>query len=630
MKSNRFLSSILVLVVCAQFAPVNSPFQTKASAALLCDHAQFIADVTIPDGTNLAAGTSFTKTWRLKNIGSCTWTTAYALVFVSGNPLGAPAAVNLPTNVAPGATVDVSVNMTAPTSAGHYIGYWKLRNASGILFGIGATATQSFWVEIKVTTTATTVYDFVANYCSATWKNDEGTTLPCPGTVGDSAGYVIRKDSPKLENGATSSLPGLVTFPRNITDGYIQGTFPEVTIQSGDRFQTVVNCEYGANSCYVAFRLDYQIGSQPVQTLWTFQERYDGLYYQANLDLSPLAGQSVQFILRLSAYGSPTGDSALWIAPRIVRGSSTPIPPTSVPTIGPSPTPGPTGCDRAQFIADVTIPDGTTLSPGASFTKIWRLKNVGRCTWTTAYKVVFAAGDALGAVTAHALPSAVPPGATVDISVPMVAPTLNGHYRGYWRLKNASGTTFGVGTTGAVSFWVDINVSGSTYSTVYDFYANACDASWSNGAGATLPCPGTDGDPNGFVLKLSSPQLEDGTTGTSGLLTFPQNITDGQIKGSYPAFTVMTGDRFQALVNCAYGAAGCYVTMRLDYKIGSNPVQTLATFREKIEGMYYRVDISLNALAGQNVQFILVTLASGSPSGDRALWVAPRITRPAP
>jgi hypothetical protein len=40
--------------------------------------------------------------------------------------------------------------MTAPNNAGRYIGYWKFKNASGVLFGIGVTANRSFWVEINV------------------------------------------------------------------------------------------------------------------------------------------------------------------------------------------------------------------------------------------------------------------------------------------------------------------------------------------------------------------------------------------------------------------------------------------------------------------------------------------------
>jgi hypothetical protein len=158
-------------------------------------------------------------------------------------------------------------------------------------------------------------------------------------------------------------------MPNNVTNGYIQGSYPAFRVQSGDRFQATIGCEHNATSCYVAYRLDYQIGSNPVKTFWTFREKYEGLTYNVNLDLNSLAGQDVKFILVVSAYGSPTGDRALWGNPVISRpgGSTGPTntptstvtgtPPTATPTR--SATPIPAACDRAQFIADVTVPDGT-------------------------------------------------------------------------------------------------------------------------------------------------------------------------------------------------------------------------------------------------------------------------------
>ena len=58
----------------------------------------------------------------------------------------------------------------------------------------------------------------------------------------------------------------------------------------------------------MVFRLDYQIGSNPIRTLWAFAEKYDGLYGQADVDLTPLVGQSVKFVLTVLSAGSPTGD----------------------------------------------------------------------------------------------------------------------------------------------------------------------------------------------------------------------------------------------------------------------------------------------------------------------------------
>jgi len=119
------------------------------SATPNCDQAQFIKDVTIPDGTNFNAGDSFTKTWRVKNVGTCTWT-GYAMVFDSGDAMNGATPIAIGT-IAPGQEVDLSVNLTAPATNGSYRGYWRIRNATGILIPVqGGTQNKSFFVDIKV------------------------------------------------------------------------------------------------------------------------------------------------------------------------------------------------------------------------------------------------------------------------------------------------------------------------------------------------------------------------------------------------------------------------------------------------------------------------------------------------
>ena len=128
--------------------PTNTPLPT-ATTVSYCDWVTFIKDVSIPDGTRLTAGETFTKTWRLKNRGTCTWTSDYMLVFTSGVQMGGTTAVRLPGNVAPSQTVDISVTLTAPANRGHYTGYWMLRSPSGVLFGYGESANKAFYVDIK-------------------------------------------------------------------------------------------------------------------------------------------------------------------------------------------------------------------------------------------------------------------------------------------------------------------------------------------------------------------------------------------------------------------------------------------------------------------------------------------------
>ena len=116
-----------------------------------CDAAQFITDVTIPDGTLFAAGATFVKTWRLKNTGSCTWNSSYALVFDSGTAMGGAASVPLASSVAPGGSIDISVNLQAPSADGTYTGFWGLANASGARIPVaGGFSGRSFSVVIKV------------------------------------------------------------------------------------------------------------------------------------------------------------------------------------------------------------------------------------------------------------------------------------------------------------------------------------------------------------------------------------------------------------------------------------------------------------------------------------------------
>ncbi len=266
-------------------------------------------------------------------------------MFTGGDQMGSIVSVSLPRSVAPDQTVDISVSLLSPAFTGRYRGSWMLQNPAGKLFGTGDRATDPVWVDINVNKTSLegTAYDMFANACTAAWSSGKGK-LPCPGSDGDSQGFILRMFNPKLEDGSIVSLPGLLTAPQNVTDGYIQGVYPPFVAQPSDRFQAIVNCEGGATSCLVLFRLDYQIGDGPIFGFWRIGEVYDGKYYQASVDLSPFGGQEVKFVLQVQAFGAATGDRALWVAPRIVRARQSPSAPAPTPT--PSPTPFRRGGER--------------------------------------------------------------------------------------------------------------------------------------------------------------------------------------------------------------------------------------------------------------------------------------------
>ncbi len=149
--------------------PTNTLFPTQAASAtatpIPCNRASFVKDVTYADNAKVDAGAAFTKTWRLKNTGSCTWTSGYVLLFDNGDQMNAPAVSNITGgSIAPGSTIDISVDLTAPTAPGTYQGNFKLRSPDNIVFGINADGQGPFWVKVVVpsptatpTATATTV-----------------------------------------------------------------------------------------------------------------------------------------------------------------------------------------------------------------------------------------------------------------------------------------------------------------------------------------------------------------------------------------------------------------------------------------------------------------------------------------
>ncbi len=131
-------------------AAIEAPASAPASDAVCQEKAAFFADVTIPDGTVFRPGAAFTKTWRIRNEGTCTWTPEYSAVFASGHRMSGSSPVPLPRTILPGEQVDISVELAAPKTGGLYVGNWQLQDASGNQFGLGSNGNDYFWVKIAV------------------------------------------------------------------------------------------------------------------------------------------------------------------------------------------------------------------------------------------------------------------------------------------------------------------------------------------------------------------------------------------------------------------------------------------------------------------------------------------------
>jgi hypothetical protein len=96
--------------------------------------ADFVSDVTIPDDTELAPGTAFVKTWRMRNSGTCVWEPGTLWAFESGDHMQGPDSIIVPATE-PGNTADISVNLIAPATPDTYTGLWRMRRPSGENFG---------------------------------------------------------------------------------------------------------------------------------------------------------------------------------------------------------------------------------------------------------------------------------------------------------------------------------------------------------------------------------------------------------------------------------------------------------------------------------------------------------------
>jgi uncharacterized protein YkwD len=121
-----------------------------AAAGACTDSAVLLEDVTVPDNAQMQRGQKFTKTWRFRNNGKCSWS-GYTIAFVAGDRMESPTSAPIP-ETTPGGTVDISVELIAPSIDGSYTGYYELKNASGETLAIGIEKT--FWVKILIGTAA--------------------------------------------------------------------------------------------------------------------------------------------------------------------------------------------------------------------------------------------------------------------------------------------------------------------------------------------------------------------------------------------------------------------------------------------------------------------------------------------
>jgi len=165
-------------------AVVATPATTPTNVAYGCLKASMVNE-TVVDGTLVQRAFPFTKTWKIRNTGSCAWPTSFKFVFVGGDAMGAPSAINLPMAVEAGQILDISLDMVAPAEDGTYTGYWSLQSDAGV--NIAPFSVQIVVAEeggaFTVTNVETTFLDVENLACPFTHEYEVKITTNGAGTV---------------------------------------------------------------------------------------------------------------------------------------------------------------------------------------------------------------------------------------------------------------------------------------------------------------------------------------------------------------------------------------------------------------------------------------------------------------
>lgn len=191
------------------------PTKTQGLVGGGCDNSVYVSDVTIPDNTVVKPGEAMTKTWKVQNNGTCTWTATYKIMNVAGNAMGGTATA-IGQSVGPGQSVDVSVAMVAPAAAGKAEGTWRLANDSAQPFGTVLTIVVSVGGGTSATGTATTATAGTPT-SKPTAANNPTISLTCTlgGTGGvqyEHAGTLTWEDMSNNETGFKIYVNGTVVF----------------------------------------------------------------------------------------------------------------------------------------------------------------------------------------------------------------------------------------------------------------------------------------------------------------------------------------------------------------------------------------------------------------------------------
>jgi len=180
---------------------------------------------------------------------------------------------------------------------------------------LGATFPFNTNVNDRTVSADSVFYDFISKASTASWTSEAGSLL-FPGSENDDKGFALYRDNWQLEDGSTWARV-LETHPQWVSNGWIMGRYPKLTIPSGAELKVTVGFLKGATGTDgVTFEVQFEEG-QSRQTILSLQATYDGKLDSTTKSLSSLSGRTGYFILYVKAGQSSGQDWAAWAEAKI-------------------------------------------------------------------------------------------------------------------------------------------------------------------------------------------------------------------------------------------------------------------------------------------------------------------------
>ncbi len=277
------------------------------------DEYSYVSDITVPDGMSITPHTMFTKTWYIRNTGTCMWNSNYKIVYHSGDEVGRAKSFPLlkaGNYIRPGESTAVSVEMLAPAEVGQqYSTFWALESDKGVRFGSGPAKNVYLSSNFRIDTSFFVAQNFGSLICS-----DDYGYFTCGTRNNDSGrGSVYFDETPMTESGRYQGTPGIAVMPPKGENTTVRFEFGPLRFPRGSWFYTNFCCRPESPTCNVQIRLyarESGYGERLVQEINEWNDGFMG-EWKFKLDDVEVFDQDFTYIIEVQANGGVEPDDLI-------------------------------------------------------------------------------------------------------------------------------------------------------------------------------------------------------------------------------------------------------------------------------------------------------------------------------